>query len=216
MCRALCLATLCAAACACAGESTLPPAPDYGEPPDAAVDRWSRVDRAIKLDRSVARDQPKIVVDVRKPDLAPPPDAASPCASGETYFGAKCYRVTGIKYITYATAKAMCASQSPPMQIVAITSAAENQFVYGQLPVLNQVAWIGLTRTGTGAQDFAWETGEPVSYWNWASGEPNNENGKESCGAMWGPHLSTASFRSKWNDTPCDANVDAVICERAP
>ena len=34
-------------------------------------------------------------------------------------------------------------------------------------------AWLGLYNTGT-VGNFAWVTGEPVSFTNWIPGEPNN------------------------------------------
>jgi hypothetical protein len=151
------------------------------------------------------------------PDLAPKDTVPSPCATGESYFGGRCYRVTGIKYISWATAKTMCAAQTPAMKMTAIGSAAENQFVYSILPPLNETAWIGLKRASPGSATFVWDSGEPFSYANWAQGEPNNEKGVEDCAIMWGPNLSFAAMKAHWNDMPCEqSKVDAVICERAP
>jgi len=183
-------------------DGPLPGTPDRSRIVDS---RRPVAERVPLLDRRTAAD-------ARRPDQSKPV-----CVTGETLFGGHCYRVTGIKYIGYSTARTLCATQSPPAQMVAITSGGENQFVYGLLPALNQVAWIGLTRTGPGSTDFAWDSGEPVTFWNWAAGEPNNETGAEDCGIMWGPHLDNVSFRGLWNDMDCDyAKVDAVICERVP
>jgi hypothetical protein len=200
----------------CAGESPVPGA-DTRRP---RADRQVWPDQGLEPDGSGrpadrGRDAPRADLGKPKPDQGKP-DAPGPCVWGESFFNGHCYRATGVKYITYATGKTICSNQSPPMQMVAIGGSAENQFVYGMLPPLNQVAWIGLKRTGPGTKDFAWENGEAVTYWNWAAGEPNNETGNEDCGVIWGPHLSTVSFRGFWNDMPCDANVDTVICERVP
>jgi hypothetical protein len=125
--------------------------------------------------------------------------------------------VTGIKYISWQTGKTMCGAQTPPMQLASISSAAENGFIYSILPALNQTAWIGLARSSSGASTFVWDSGEPLAYQNWAAGEPNNESGKEDCVIMWGPNLSFAALKSKWNDIACEqSKVDAVVCERAP
>jgi hypothetical protein len=192
------------------GDETVPRTDGPAQRLEARPGGDGRRDRTGSADRR-ATDKPRTDGPQTKVD------GPSLCATSESEFNKHCYLVTGIKYIGYSTAKTLCATQNPPSQMVAITSAAENAFVYGLLPPLNQVAWIGMKRTGTGATDFAWETGEAVSYWNWASGEPNNETGSENCVVMWGPHLSNTSFRSHWNDMPCDyASVDAVICERVP
>jgi len=201
--------------------------PCCSEDPPARGDGGSQPDRFIFHDHSrPAPDLPrtdgpwqKLDKGTTKPDVGKV-DAASKCASGESYYGGHCYRVTGIKYISWATGKTMCQGQTPPMELVTITSAGENQFVFNLLPALNQTAWIGLKRTGSGATDFAWDSGNPVTYWNWASGEPSNDGGIENCVLMWGPHLSNTTLISYWNDMPCDpsttAKVDAVICERVP
>jgi hypothetical protein len=54
-------------------------------------------------------------------------------------------------------------------QLVTITSAAEQSFV--ATLVGSSTRWIGFSKFGAPA--FAWISGEPVSFTNWQSGEPN-------------------------------------------
>lgn len=151
---------------------------------------------------------------------APAPDKGAPkpdqggggCTATEHAFGGHCYSTPGYKWMDYAAAKASCVQIGA--QVASITSAAEDQFVYGILPPATQAAVIGLRRAGG---SFVWESGEPYgAYTNWAPGEPNNSDGNEACVVLWGPNLSNASLRGKWNDAPCDSNRDTVVCERVP
>jgi Lectin C-type domain len=64
--------------------------------------------------------------------------------------------------------------------LVTINNAAENQFLIDTFTSganLRRVLWIGLTDAGTEGQ-FRWISGEPVTYTNWFSGEPNNNDGR--------------------------------------
>lgn len=57
--------------------------------------------------------------------------------------------------------------------LVSITSEEEQQFLADHFGSAGWV-WIGLVRAEEG---WRWTTGEPVTYTNWASGEPNNYEG---------------------------------------
>jgi len=76
--------------------------------------------------------------------------------------------------------------------LVTITSQAEQDFLANtfMLPYGPRV-WIGAYRVGS---EFAWVTGEPWSYTNWHSGEPNNASGNENYVEMWGAYVGG------WND----------------
>lgn len=188
---------------------------DAGRPP--SYDSSLRRD-ATPRDVSV-RDLFPSSQDRGAPDLVPPrdskpatPDLPKGCAITETLFGGRCYWAPGIGKMSYASAKQLCTQTGG--QVASIGTAAEDQFVYGLLPATSQAAWIGLRRSGA---SFSWESGEPLAYTNWATGEPNNSAGTEDCVLIWGPALGNAALRTKWNDAPCDTpGRDSVICERAP
>ncbi len=80
--------------------------------------------------------------------------------------------------------------------LVTITSGSEDAFVEG-LVTDDKRVWIGLTdevSEGT----FEWVTGEPVTYTNWLTGEPNDANGLEDFVEL----LSEPPFNGVWNDLP--------------
>jgi len=138
--------------------------------------------------------------------------SATTCESLETPFSGACYLAVGYKWMDYKAATQLC--QANGARVASILSAAENQFVYALLPASNQAAWIGLKRKGG---SHVWDDGTPLTYKNWAPGEPNNDNGTESCSVIWGPALGQISLRARWNDVPCASpGRDTVICKRQP
>ena len=96
-----------------------------------------------------------------------------------------------------------------PSEVVAITngghlatirSQAEQDFVYqtfqnygGQQRLL----WIGFNDYQSQGQ-FTWSSGEPVTYTNWAPGEPNNAGGGERFVSIWPQAVGAAA--GGWND----------------
>ncbi|XP_073828635.1 lectin subunit alpha-like [Musca autumnalis] len=72
--------------------------------------------------------------------------------------------------------------------------------------------WIGHhdefnTKNDTDRSWYSVATGEPITYSNWNSGEPNNYNGPEHCTEL------KSNTNYKWNDEPCDAISVGFICE---
>uniref|UniRef100_A0A3Q1H0V6 C-type lectin domain-containing protein n=1 Tax=Anabas testudineus TaxID=64144 RepID=A0A3Q1H0V6_ANATE len=89
--------------------------------------------------------------------------------------------------------------QTSEANLVSIHSPAEYAFI--QELIKNQTgtdteAWIGGTDGAENMQWF-WSDGSRFFYYNWATGEPNNFAGIESCIVM--------NFKDKhlWNDEPC-------------
>lgn len=82
--------------------------------------------------------------------------------------------------------------------LVTINDAAENAWVFSTFaapaggPTRN--VWFGLTDQAVEGS-FVWASGEPVTYTNWAPGEPNNTFGSEDYG-----HFYTNVYGLLWND----------------
>jgi len=84
--------------------------------------------------------------------------------------------------------------------LVTIADADENAFVLTYVAPCDLV-WIGLSDAGVEGA-FAWVTGEPLGFTNWADGEPNggtDENFVELFG-------SCNDDRGRWNDLVSDAD----------
>ena len=108
--------------------------------------------------------------------------------------------------------------------LATITSDSENQFVYDlirgdnrywvQDPAgNNEGPWLGAYQPqGSPEPDggWTWVTGEPFSYTNWASGEPNNWDDKEHFLIYLG-HGNSQS--PSWNDWTQDSNSNGYIIE---
>ena len=61
--------------------------------------------------------------------------------------------------------------------LVTLTGEEEQGFVWSNFP--NNAYWLGAYQTDKTSEpggNWAWVTGEPWSYTNWASGEPNNDD----------------------------------------
>lgn len=66
--------------------------------------------------------------------------------------------------------------------------------------------WLGATDAASEGT-FVWSaTGEPLTYSNWYQGEPNDYGGDEDC-------VLAFVGQGSWNDVPCNAGVQAVVCE---
>lgn len=82
--------------------------------------------------------------------------------------------------------------------LATINDAAENSWVYATFSTfggLNRGLWIGLNDAATEG-NFVWVSGEPVTYTNWAPGEPNATRLNEDY-----VHLESPAFRGPaWND----------------
>ncbi|XP_053322522.1 macrophage mannose receptor 1 [Spea bombifrons] len=67
----------------------------------------------------------------------------------------------------------------------------------------HQVFWIGLQNTNPN-EGFTWSDNTPMSYENWAYGEPNNYQEVELCGEINADHSFT------WNDRHCATPQDWI------
>jgi hypothetical protein len=85
--------------------------------------------------------------------------------------------------------------------LVTVTSPAEQLYVENLLSSAEYTdkVWIGLTKKNKSKnKNLEWSTGEPVSFSNWADGEPDNLK-KTDCGVM------NPSLGGKWQDELCRA-----------
>ena len=83
--------------------------------------------------------------------------------------------------------------------LATIRNPQEQSFVFSQFGNYDnqpRLLWIGLNDV-TKILAFDWTSGEPLSYTNWAAGEPNNTGGTERYVAMYYPGHSE---QAKWND----------------
>ena len=107
--------------------------------------------------------------------------------------------------ITWSDARAAALAQDA--DLVSITSAAENAFVFSLvndpalfIPEVGTPAglgpWIGLWKP---AAAWEWTDGNPFAYTNWAPGEPNGVGGVEFRGHYFGPNGTPTAL---WNDFP--------------
>jgi CARDB/Lectin C-type domain len=98
--------------------------------------------------------------------------------------------------------------------LVTINDAAENAWVttrFQSFGLTTQV-WTGLNRTAY--SQFEWTSGAPVTYLNWAPGEPNNATGAEFYGDFYS--LDTIwGAEGQWNDAP-DGFINSAVVEVDP
>jgi cysteine-rich repeat protein len=137
------------------------------------------------------------------------------CVGSEKKFGVNCYIdswnfPSGQDYKTWDAAESFCVGGGG--HLVSISSKAENDFVY--LNVMpsdfldpTSPRWIGLNDKAIEGS-FVWSSGEPLSYTNWRSGEPNDSGGNEDC-------VEQRWSDGKWNDNNC-TQTRLFICEYPP
>eukprot|EP00964_Phaeocystis_antarctica_P073571 scaffold45150_cov70-Phaeocystis_antarctica.AAC.1 len=105
--------------------------------------------------------------------------------------------------LSWGDADAACLAAN--MQLASVQSAAQNALLL-TIAAGNQV-WIGGTDA---ASEGAWvwsPSNTPLSYTNWATGEPNNSGG-EDCVAVVGIY-----YGGKWNDDRC-SKKKKYVCQQ--
>jgi len=102
--------------------------------------------------------------------------------------------------------------------LVTVDNAAENLFLFNtfasaSFPGFQPVDGLYLGFTDVAVEgSFAWDSGSPVTYTNWAAGEPNNTHGREDWGTMVGALAADAAHYgpTTWNDIPNIASTGEV------
>ena len=85
--------------------------------------------------------------------------------------------------------------------LVTINDAAENQWVFTNFSTVagtNRNLWIGLADAQQSGQ-FVWISGQPVTYQNWSTGEPNFI-GQEHYVSMYPSGLPGGRTAAAWNN----------------
>lgn len=103
--------------------------------------------------------------------------------------------------------QAQAYAQSFGANLISVQSAAENADLVQALSnqgFAGQVIWIGYS-DATNEGTFTWYDGAPLSYSNWAPGEPNDAGGVEDCTQIY-PDGS-------WNDLNCSGYNSLSIIE---
>ncbi|XP_069316682.1 mannose-binding protein A-like isoform X1 [Eulemur rufifrons] len=111
--------------------------------------------------------------------------------------GKKLY-VTNREKMPFSKVKALCAELRAT--VAAPRNAEENRAIQD---VAKDIAFLGITDEATEGQ-FAYVTGERLTYSNWKSGEPNDFGSGEDCVIVLTEGI--------WNDVSCQSSFLAV-CE---
>ena len=124
----------------------------------------------------------------------------TPTFEGWTYLGQQgantYYKWQGTTPLNYTDA--ILKAESLGGHLPMIKSAAQNSFIASKLGGVS--TWINLNRSGLG---WKYSDATTASYFNWASGEPNNAGGIESCAQM--------RADGKWNDIAATATQTLIV-----
>ena len=140
----------------------------------------------------------------------------SACPDGWVRYGNSCFLIIDIRTPEWSDARRNC--QKLGGDLAKITSAAENQFIFGLLLKQKKIThfgvWLGLHRKAD--NKFYWADDTLLTGYNaWNTGEPNSFS--EKCGQMYG----TGSVKGRWNEIPCTLtrnsnvkNAPVVLCQK--
>ncbi|NJS13016.1 MAG: hypothetical protein HC789_22930 [Microcoleus sp. CSU_2_2] len=117
---------------------------------------------------------------------------------GEATLGDRVYFLTPTA-TSWQNARAI--AQSFSGNLVTINNAAENSFLTNQFG--SQRPWIGFNDTQIEGQ-FEWVSGEPVTFTNWSSGEPNNFGSA-------GEDFAELFSNGRWNDLPATSQRRGIV-----
>ncbi len=135
----------------------------------------------------------------------------SPVLAGPIVNPATRHRYFLLKQSNWVTAEA--ATRKLNGHLATIRNQSEQDFVFSTFANYGGISrhlFIGLYDTDpsqnapdplTRRQEFAWVSGEPVTYSNWGTGEPSNLNQREFWGQIYSPSVVPGGF---WNDLGYD------------
>ncbi|XP_074816040.1 mannose-binding protein-like [Natator depressus] len=113
--------------------------------------------------------------------------------------GKKRFMSTGRKD-SFENGKSLCAKAGGALACP--RNQAENTALQ-EIVKASEQTYLGISDVQTEGK-FVYLNGEPVTYTNWNTGEPNN-NGNEDCVVMYD--------NGKWNDLDCSNSKVSIICE---
>uniref|UniRef100_A0A6P7GDW6 L-selectin-like n=1 Tax=Diabrotica virgifera virgifera TaxID=50390 RepID=A0A6P7GDW6_DIAVI len=104
------------------------------------------------------------------------------------------------------------------MKLLTVETEAENAAVLSVLEshtateTTKRCFWTSGNRLAESSNDWTWTwltTGNKITFFDWGSGEPNNQEGDEECICMWNKKYYS---QGSWDDEPC-TNQKGAICE---
>eukprot|EP00057_Strongylocentrotus_purpuratus_P015706 XP_011670180.1 PREDICTED: macrophage mannose receptor 1-like [Strongylocentrotus purpuratus] len=134
-------------------------------------------------------------------------EATGYCPADWYFYNDFCYFVDEGDGVTYAESQQNCNQKGG--KLASIHSTEEMSFI--ELHLQANDYYVGLTRKGTGINDFQWTDGTQYDYHNWDIGEPNDYGNGEDCVHVRGPYTNPSGV---WNDISCDREY-ASICKKA-
>ncbi|XP_035262568.1 C-type mannose receptor 2-like isoform X2 [Anguilla anguilla] len=151
----------------------------------------------------------------------PPPTPASPvppggCPDGWTPFLNKCYMIQGYQEsgrVTWEAARATCKSQGA--SLASVSSYLEQAFITTQLYNVGFDLWMGLADSES---HFQWEERGPLTYTNWAPGEPQGHKDLLSkplvnCGVVL--HGNPERNAGMWAARRCELEKHGFVCQKS-
>ncbi|XP_066502466.1 lymphocyte antigen 75, partial [Hoplias malabaricus] len=144
------------------------------------------------------------------PPEPPSPEPAPDCGSNPGWRKHKgvCYYYNDTDIVDFYTAISRCYTEHS--LLTSILDQQEQTYLLS-LVGTGQIdsAWIGMRMFGVAAGEYMWIDLSPVTYVNWAIGEPNNANGEEQCVQMNRP-------AGLWNDVNCGRASAGYVCKKLP
>ncbi|XP_064101719.1 macrophage mannose receptor 1-like [Macrobrachium nipponense] len=124
------------------------------------------------------------------PSSTPVPDGH--CPEGWTHTGSKCLKMI-YEPASNNYSRNACKALHSNSDLVSIHSKQEQAHVMAALGLLAKNAWIGLRQD----REFVWYDQTPVTFTNWASGEPDGQGLEVYC-------VEAYYHSGQWNDINCD------------
>ena len=129
------------------------------------------------------------------------------CPADFTYAYGECYKLTPSTALTWPDAVLACEQQSA--YLAAPRSLSEARWVYDILSAAGKLVpgtdiWLGISDI---AKEGIWQSvddSEIVPFTFWASGQPDNANTEQNCGAM------SVQGAGRWLDHKCDKPLQGL------